>query len=916
MRNSILLVVFFLSHLALSQSLINLNSSDVPFEIVISEIESQTGSTFFYEEQWVDSIVVSIRESNAELPSVLKVLEDQTGMYYFEMDNQIIVTHKSRIIDKPRILNDFVDSRTQSVQEGLIFSREYLTDQENNSKRVVEIGNKDLLIAGGNSTVAGIVRESASGNPIEGALVYVEDPFTSAATDENGFYSLRIPNGKNKLLVQFVGMHPTTRNLVLFSDGSLNISMEVEVIALQEVMISANAEQNVESVQMGVERINIESVKEVPVLLGEKDILKVATTLPGVQQVGEGAAGFNVRGGKSDQNLFMINRSPIYNTSHFFGFFSVFNSDVIQNMQLYRSDIPAQYGGRLSSVFDIEIKQANNQEFHGKGSLSPITSALTLEIPIWKEKTSLLVGGRTTYSNWILQQSRNDQFRENRVSFNDFVLQLDHQANENNLITATAYRSSDQFRLISDTLFSFSDFRYINENLSLNWTHRFGSNLESVQYLTYSGYEYDLSFDLSPPNAFRQDFGLEQVRGGTELTYFLGDHHTLKGGAELNRYSIQAGSKEPVGNESFVESVSVDQEQGMELALFLSDEYQLTDRFSVYSGIRYNYFASLGPRTSFEYEPGQPKNSTTLVDSTRFLRGQIIESYHGPSVRISGRYVLDGNNSIKLGYSRTQQFIHTLTNSASLSPTDIWRLSSEHIRPQKADNFSLGYFRNFFGNQLETSIVGYYRDLTDLLDFKVGAEFLLNPTIERAVLQGNGRSYGLEFAIKKAGDLNGWINYTWSRTLIRLNGDSPEETINNGSYYPTNYDRPHTLNVVTNYRLTRRYSLSLNANYTTGRPVTYPVATYDFRGTENIHFSDRNTFRIPDYFRMDIGLNVEGNHKIKKLAHSFWSFSIYNVLGRDNPYSVFFDLQEGEVNAFQLIIFGNPIPTIGYNFRF
>jgi outer membrane receptor for ferric coprogen and ferric-rhodotorulic acid len=318
----------------------------------------------------------------------------------------------------------------------------------------------------------------------------------------------------------------------------------------------------------------------------------------------------------------------------------------------------------------------------------------------------------------------------------------------------------------------------------------------------------------------------------------------------------------------------------------------------------------------YSYDQDAPKNSDTQKDSTVYGSGEHIKTYHGPELRLSGRFKIDNVSSIKFGYNRTRQYIHTLSNSASLSPTDTWRLSNTYLLPQIADQYSLGYYRNFFGNKLETSAEVYYKDLQNLLDFKVGSQFLLNNQIETVALQGPGKSYGLELSIKKSGKLNGWINYSFARSFIKLDGNSPEETINEGSYYPSNYDIPHTVNLVANYKLTRRISFSYNFTYSSGRPITYPVGAYDFKGVQAVHYTDRNAYRIPDYMRMDLGVNLEAGHRLDKLAYSYWSFSIYNMLGRDNPFSVYFDIRDGQVNGYKLIVFGSPIPTLSYNFRF
>ena len=888
-----------------------------PITEAFEEIEEQSKVTFFYAQEWLDSLFVSRSFENASISEVLDSVLKDTDLNFYRTENKFILLKNARVIENPNIVQNFRKAQNQvAAEKGLIFSREYLGEPaENQESQVYEIGDKDLLQPGGTSTLAGYIKDQKD-EPIEGALVYLAEPFISTVSDASGFFSINLPNGKSEILIQFVGMKPAKRNVVLFSPGRIDISLDEEVIALQEITVSANADQNVTNVQMGLQKINVESVKNVPVLLGERDILKIATTLPGVQTVGEGAAGFNVRGGKSDQNLFLVNNATVYNTSHFFGFFSVFNSDAVQNMDLYKGSIPAKYGGRLSSVFDIQIKEANNQKFSGKGSVSPITSSLTLEIPLKKEQTSLLIGGRTTYSNWVLRNVGNDSFKENEVSFGDIVTQIDHEFNENNRVTISAYASEDKFNILSDTLFSFSDYSFRNFNSSITWNHDYSIDFSQKSYATFTHYDYELGFDESEPNAFVQDFSIKDWNIGTDFKYYFNDINALEFGLSTKRYGINPGRKLPSGANSIVSPIRINEESGLESQLYLSGTYDILPEFSIYGGLRYVLFNSFGPADVFGYESDSPKNNDSRIDTTSYAQGEIIKTYGSPEIRISGKYGLNPKTSFKFSYNKTRQYIHTLTNSASLSPTDIWRLSNNHILPQAANQFSVGLFRNMFGNHLETSFEAYYKFLQNILDFKVGADFLLNPVVETAVLQGNGKSYGLELSLKKSGDFNGWLSYTFSRAFIQLDGTGQEEIINNGAFYPTSFDKPHNFNLVSNYKLTRRFSLSFNVTYQSGRPVTYPIATYQFKGIQNIHYSDRNEFRIPHYFRVDTGLNIEGNHKIKKLAHSFWSISIYNLTGRDNPYSVFFDVRDGKVNGYQLVVFGNAIPTISYNFKF
>ena len=537
--------VFLLFCLVIQYNVFGQVQSDLPVTTVISELEKAHEVQFFYQNDWLDSLSFSGELQGDSLEDKLTQLFKGTSINYFQFEGRVIITKNVAIIDDPEITKSFLSKEkdVSVIEKGLVFSREYINQAEASDLEnyVFEIGNRNEMVSGGNSTIAGYVKNMEDGEAIEGALVYTQNPFIASSTDENGFYSLKLPNGKHTLFIQFVGMKTTTRNVVIFSSGRMDVKMAVDIIALQEVLVESDRDINVSNVQMGVRKIDIEESKNIPILLGEKDLMKVSTTEAGVQTVGEGASGFNVRGGKSDQNLIMLNKAPIYNSSHFFGFFSVFNSEAMESMEIFKSGIPAKYGGRLSSVFDIRSKSASKTDFKGEGGISPITGRLTLEIPLIDEKTSLLVSGRTTYSNWILNKSKDAEFNGNRVSFYDINGTLDHELGDKDRLVLTGYFSKDRFKLASDTLFSFSDFQYTNSNATLDWIHRFNPNFDLNVSAILVKYQYDLSFTDSPPNSFNQDFTLEEKNIEVGLNNFIGDKHTLNYGLGAKHYVINPG---------------------------------------------------------------------------------------------------------------------------------------------------------------------------------------------------------------------------------------------------------------------------------------------------------------------------------------------------------------------------------------
>ena len=923
MKKLVVISLFICGHaLAQKHPVVTISADSATFAQVVEVLEEQTDYCVFYKSEWVDSLWYSFSLVRTPLKQVLDTLVRGTKLHYHVSDNQVFITKNVRIVTNPQIA-ELLKTRSSEIQtnveKGLVFAREYRTPHDQGAdleRKVLEIGSRQKLVAGSSSTVAGYVKEMGTDEPVAGVLVYSKEPLVTTTTDELGFYSINLPVGKNKLIFQLVGMKPTERNLALFSDGQLNVAMEADVTALGEVVIESGRRANIESIQMGVTNIDVAEIKNVPIVLGERDIMKVATTLAGIQSVGEGAAGFNVRGGKADQNLITLDGAPIYNTAHFLGFFSVFNSEAIDDMHIFKGNVPARYGGRLSSVMDISSRRANRDSISGSGGLSPITSKLTLELPLFKGNAGLMVGARTTYSNWILKNIDEANFHYNSISFSDFILRHDFDINAKNKLTFSGYYSVDKFKMNSDTLFSASDFRYQNIAASLSFWHQFSKKLSSKTSVLYSAYQYKLSNDGSPLNAFLQDFDIAEGTVKSELNYAMSDQHELSGGIEVKKINTNPGRKLPEGEESLVQRQEVATEQAFEAAAFIADEYNLTPDLSLYAGLRYSMFTNYGAQIVNTYLPGSPKNSDTKIDSIVYAKGKMIKRYGGLEPRISARFKINNVSSLKGGYSRTRQYVHTLTNSASLSPTDIWQVSNTYLKPQIADQFSLGYYRNFDNDKIETSLEVYYKEIQNLLDFKVGAEFLLNPHVETAILQGPGKSYGMELSLKKSGRLNGWVNYTFARTFLRLDSEYGEERINEGAYYPANYDIPHAVNLVANYKLTHRLSFSYNFSFRSGRPITYPTGVYDYHGSLAVHYSDRNSYRIPHYMRMDLGINLEAGHKLGKLAYSYWSFSIYNLLGRDNPYSVFFNVEGNEIKGYKLIVFGYPIPTITYNFRF
>ncbi|MFD0795168.1 TonB-dependent receptor domain-containing protein [Mucilaginibacter litoreus] len=895
---------------------LNVNLQQAPVENLIKEIEAGTDYRFYYDATVFDSVKVTVQAANKSVNEILSAAFNNTP-YSFAIthQHQVFLT-KGRNIS-PSLAAGFFNIKPGEASKVAIPAKEFITETQkaipeaNTENKLYEIGAKTNGALSGKATLSGYVRDSKSGESIVGASIYLPESKTGVATDQYGYFTLSIPKGKHVLTVRGMGMRDTRRQIMMYSDGKIIIEMQELVTSLREVKISADKMSNVRNVELGVSRLDIKTIKQIPTVFGEADVLRVVLTLPGVQSVGEATTGFNVRGGAADQNLILLNDATIYNPAHFFGFFSAFNPDIVKGVELYKSSIPEKFGGRLSSILDVTDREGNKKQFTGSAGIGLITSRLNVEGPIVKDKTSFIFGGRITYSDWLLKLLPNE-YKNSQASFYDFNLDISHQINEKNNIYVTSYISRDKFKLNSDTAYSYS-----NRNINIKWKHNYNDKLFSLFTAGLDRYEYNISSDDNPVNAYKLKFDINQTNFKSDFTYYLSKKHTLSFGLNSILYKLHPGDFTPLGNKSLIATDIIDAQQALESALYLGDKWDISDKFSINYGIRYSVYNFLGPQTVNNYAPGLPKSNTTLTDSTRYGSGKIINTYHGPEIRVSARYNLDDDLSVKAGYNTLRQYIHLLSNTTAIAPTDVWQLSNPNIKPQFGDQVSLGLYKNFSSNTIETSVEVYYKRLNDYLDYKSGATLVLNHHIETDVISTRGKAYGVELMLKKStGKLNGWITYAYSRTFLKQDDPTIGIPVNDGKYYPANYDKPHSMNFIGNYRFSHRYSVSLNVTYSTGRPITLPIGKYYYAGSERVLYGDRNAYRIPDYFRSDFSLNIEGNHKVHQKFHNSFTIGVYNLTGRPNAYSTYFTANNGVINGYKLSIFATPIPFINYNIRF
>lgn len=898
-----------------SSKLISGTFNNEPVSAFVADIESKTAYRFFYDPAQADSVRITVTYQNQPVQEVLRKAFQPVG-FQFSIDNDghVFLTKGMQIVTY--LPADFL---VKGAPNSPLPKQNVIAEEPTSKRKAVSgsvLENKIFEIGSSSAnartaTLNGYIRNAKTGEPVAGVSFLVENTNIGAITDQYGYYSITLPVGRHNINIQGIGMRDTRRQVLLQSDGKFNIDMEEQVVSLKEVVVNSKKLVNINRVALGIERIDIKTIKQVPTIFGEADVLRVVLTLPGVKTVGEASTGFNVRGGSADQNLILFNDATIYNPSHFFGFFSAFNPDVIKDVELYKSSIPAKYGGRLSSVLDINSREGNKKKFTGTAGIGLLTSRLNIEGPINKEKTSFILGGRTTYANWLLNLLP-DNFKNSKASFYDVNFILSHKVNERNDLYLTTYRSSDHFNLNSDTTYGYS-----NSNVSLKWKRTFTNKLSGVFVTGIDRYNYSISSDQNPVNAYKMTFGIGQLNAKSDFTYYYNSKHIFDFGLSTIRYKLQPGAFEPFGKESLVTPNIVSTEQGQESAIYLSDRFTISPKFSIQAGIRYSMFNVLGSDTVNVYAPGQPRDANTVLQKQAYGAGDIIKTYHGPEYRLAARYAFSNSASVKLGYNSQRQYIHMLSNTTAIAPTDIWKLSDPNIRPQYGDQVSLGLYKNLKNNTIETSFEVYYKRIRDYLDFKSGATLLLNPNVETDVISTRGKAYGAEFMVKKqTGKLNGWISYTYSRILLKMDDPTVSTPINNGNYYPGNYDKPHDATMVANYKVSHRFNLSFNATYSTGRPITLPIGRYFYNGSQRALFSERNAYRIPDYFRTDFSINIDGNHKVKQLVHSSWTIGVYNLTGRRNPFSVYFTSENRTIKGYRLSIFGNMIPFINYNIRF
>ena len=782
-------------------------------------------------------------------------------------------------------------------------------------------------------SLSGYLRDSLTNEFLIGATVQVENTSFGSSSNAYGYYSITVNKGKVTLLVNYIGYEQKSLTIDVASNLTLDISLKEKITSLNEVVVfSTKKDRKIFSTDMSVEKISAKDIKQIPMVLGEADVIKSIQLLPGVSAPNEGSGGFNVRGGSADQNLILLDEAIVYNPSHLFGFFSVFNADALKDATIYKGGIPSKYGGRLSSVLDIRMREGNNKKFTATGGIGLLSSRVTLEAPIGKvyedgANGSFLLSARRSYADVFLPLSSDTTINRNKLYFYDLNFRSNYRLSSKDRIFLSGYFGRDKI----DVPNGFGN-SWGNITSTLRWNHLFSPKLFMNVSAIYSNYDYEITF--YPGNSFQWNSSLSNVNFKADFDYYAGEKHKIKFGIGSILYQFNPGNIKPFGVKSTINPTNYKEKRAVENYAYLQDDYRISNRLTIMYGLRISQFAEMANDSIPIYVNGKSVvynpvinnyEKGTISSYKNYGRNELLNNSFGIEPRLSFNYQVNDVSSIKLGYNRMYQYIHLLSTSTSPTPLDIYTPSSSFIKPQIADQIASGYFRNFKDNTYEFSIEAYYKWMQNQFDFIDGASPLLNNSPETIILNGDARSYGLEFMIKKSeGRVTGWISYTLSKAERRTPGVDGGRGINNGAYYSTNYDKPHNIAITGNYKFSEKWSISANFIYQSGRPATYPESKYSFNGLSIPEYSERNAHRLPDYHRLDIAATLKG--KQTKRWKSQWIFGIYNLYNRQNAANITFKetlsnnnsetgLGTGINKAYQLTYFGL-VPSISYEFKF
>lgn len=750
--------------------------------------------------------------------------------------------------------------------------------------------------------VSGYVRDAANGETLIGATILANGGY-GTITNAYGYYALKLEPGNHTLTYTFVGFDAEVRSFKLRSDTVINIHLGPVSKQLREVVVSADRPQErLGQAQMSVNRLDVRNIRQIPALMGEVDVIKAIQLLPGVQATAEGGSGFSVRGGSPDQNLILLDEALVYNPSHLLGFFSVFNNDAVKGVELFKGDIPPAYGGRLSSVVDVRMNDGNIKKFSGQGGVGSISSRLTLEGPIQKDRSSFMIAGRRTYADLFLMLSKNEQIKNNTLYFYDLNAKSNYIINDKNRLFLSGYFGRDIFEGPNFGI------GWGNQTATLRWNHLFSSQLFSNISLIYSRFNYQLGVPEGRPNAFDWFSSMKDHTVKADFTWFAGSYNVVRFGLIGTYHRFNPGVAQGKGSDSPFNRIEMRQSRALQSGAYVSNDQKIGQRLSLKYGLRFSAFNNIGEGVVYSFDERYEPS-----DSTFYPGGKIFNTYVALEPRLSLAWILDEQSSVKAAYTRNVQYIHLAQNSTAGTPLDIWFPSTPNVKPQYGDQFSVGYFRNFESLGMETSAEGFYKLNHNAIDFKDHAELLLNEYLEGELRFGQARSYGLEMLVRRnTGRLSGWVSYTWSRTFRQI------KEINIGRKYPASYDRPHDISIVASYAVNDRLNVGATWVYATGSPVTFPTGRFVIGSTIAPVYSDRNAYRLPDYHRLDLSASWKNKPKTGRYWTGEWNLSVYNAYYRKNPWVINFvpDPKNPNVTYAEMTYLFAIVPAITYNFKF
>ncbi|UII31742.1 TonB-dependent receptor [Fulvivirga ulvae] len=865
------------------------HDTGISFDEFARKLEAEYPYKFYYLNEWTKGIRITRDYSGKSIQEGLSsILEGSNIDFYFMYDYAIVLAK---------------DPTNDILRNNLL--------QQIDTIETIVIGSPGDD-SNGNAHLAGKITEEKTGDPVAGASILIVDLNKGTTSGTSGMYELSLPVGDYIISYSAINQETAYRLIKIFNDGKLDMELHEKPLVMDEITVRDDAiAENFESNISGKTRIGYQELQKSPTLMGEIDVIKTIQKLPGVSNVGDIGGGFNVRGGSAGENLILLDKMMVFNPTHLFGFFSAFHPDALRDVTLYRGTIPAEMGGRLSSVLDVRQKDGNYEKISGSGGIGLATSRLLLEGPIMKDKLSFMIGTRASYSDWLLGQVKNDDIKNSSAVFADFTGKVAYKIDENNKLSISSYFSNDKFNFFNDTTYQWS-----NKSIGLSFDHIFNENFFSETFAGYGKYEFNVEED-NTTSSFNYNYNIRFARFGQKFI-LQKNQHTFSAGADITGYKLSNGEIRPLTNESNVDHYELSASRSLESGLFISDEYKISSKLTIIPGLRWSYYLLLGPEDTYIYEADVPKTDLTITDTVQVGRNKKAASFNGLEPRLSVKYNIGKEAYLKFGYSRSWQYLHLISNTTAITPTDIWVTSSKNIAPEYGDQYSLGYFKRIAIKNLNLSIEGFYKNINDIPEYKDGAELLLNEHLETELVNSKGRVYGFEIlAVKTSGRLTGQLGYTFTRTQRKTLSPYKELQINDGEFFPANYDRPHNLNISASYDVSKRHVLSFNFTYTDGIPLTVPQTAFSVDGINVINYSDRNKERISPYHRLDVSFLVRTSHKKNKKWEGSWVFGIFNVYGRKNAYSVFFEPQgNGEINAKRLAILGTMFPSITYNFKF